>query len=73
MFKETNAIGQTVGLKSESIIIASALPRTKIQHAKLLQSKGEVVGFVGDGINDALALVQADVGIAIDGEGDWSY
>ncbi|CAM9273959.1 unnamed protein product, partial [Ectocarpus fasciculatus] len=60
------SIGRQVGILPHKII-AKALPSTKIKHVKQLQSKGFTVGFVGDGINDAPALAQADVGMAISG------
>lgn len=61
-YKVAKSVSESLGMDS---FIAEVLPDQKLQKIKELESKGEFVAMTGDGVNDAPALAQADIGIAV--------
>jgi Cu+-exporting ATPase len=60
--RAAESVGRAVGVDE---VVAELLPDQKLEEIRRIQAQGRVVGMVGDGLNDAPALAQSDVGIAV--------
>ena len=66
----TQTVGQIAAALAIDAATANASPQSKLEYVKALQGSGRVVAMIGDGINDAPVLAQANVSIAM-GDGAW--
>jgi len=64
-WRTARAIAQQVNLNTEQEVIAEVMPGDKAETVRTEQAAGRVVAMVGDGINDAPALAQAEIGMAM--------